>query len=104
MRARAIKGIVFSLAVLLTMQPNPIWAVEGADSSGATDVTISGAATDTAPDAKDNPDEDNSKPLDQTGTSHLPTLLLIGGMLCGGGAIALRERKRIADGSDDQQC
>lgn len=100
-RARDITGIIFSLAALLTMQPSPAWATEKA-AAGTTDVTVRRAETNIAADVERSHGENTLKPLDQTSASHLPTMLLVGGMLCGGGAVALRGRKRPSDGGGDQ--
>lgn len=104
MRERTSTAIVLTLAALLTAQPAPLWADGTETGTGTTDVTVRQAGVNDAQDVESEASEDVARPLDQTGTSHLPTLLLAGGALCGGAAVALRKRKRIANGGDGRRC
>lgn len=98
MGTRTSMAIALSLAALMAMAPEPLWASEHAGASGSTDVIIQSAIADDSTDTGDKTNEDDVRPLDQTGTSHLPTILIAGGFLCGGAAIILRKR-----GSDRAQ-
>lgn len=104
MRARTNTAIVLTLAASLMTQPTPLWAAGAETGTGTTDVTVRQADVNDAPNVESEAAEDVARPLDQTGTSHLPTMLLAGGALCGGAAVTLRKRKRIANGGDGRRC
>lgn len=101
MGIRSDMAITLSLAALMAMAPEPIWASEHTGRTGSTDVTVLPAGIGSIIDADEETDEAGTWTLGQTGASHLPTMLIAGGLLCGGAAAALRKRGHAAGEGDD---